>query len=110
MTASQTYFEKTLQLLANIRETQMPAIDRAAEICANSIATSGIVFLFGSGHSRMMCEEMTPRQGCFAGFYPMVHLPITTYADILGSNNLRTALYLEKYEGYAEQILMGFKF
>jgi hypothetical protein len=38
-----------------------------------------------------MCEEMTPRQGCFVGFYPIVHLALTTYADVLGPNNLRTA-------------------
>ncbi|MGH9767817.1 MAG: SIS domain-containing protein, partial [Blastocatellia bacterium] len=54
MTAAQTYFDKTLQLLNHVRETQMPAIERAAEICADSIANSGLVFLFGNGHSRMM--------------------------------------------------------
>jgi uncharacterized phosphosugar-binding protein len=58
----------------------------------------------------MMCEEMIPRQGCFVGFYPVVHLPITSYADIIGPNNLRAPLHLEKQEGYAEEILKGFKF
>jgi uncharacterized phosphosugar-binding protein len=104
------YYESSIELLRNIRETQLPAVEKAAALCASAIEKKGLVFLFGSGHSRMMCEEMTPRQGCFAGFYPMVHLPITTYADILGPNNLRAPLYLEKYEGYAEEILKGFKF
>jgi uncharacterized phosphosugar-binding protein len=103
------YYETSIDLLRKIRETQLPAIEQAATICANAIERSGLVFLFGSGHSRMMCEEMIPRQGCFVGFYPIVHLPITTYADIIGPNNLRTPLYLEKYEGYAEEILKGFK-
>ena len=99
-----------MELLGKIRETQLPALEKAALICAGAIEKGGLVFLFGSGHSRMMCEEMIPRQGCFVGFYPIVHLPLTTYADVIGPNNLRTPLFLEKYEGYAEEILNGFKF
>jgi uncharacterized phosphosugar-binding protein len=110
MNAALQYYDASMDLLRKIRETQLPAVEKAASICANSIEKKGLVFLFGSGHSRMMCEEMIPRQGCFAGFYPIVHLPITTYADVIGPNNLRTPLYLEKYEGYAEEILKGFKF
>src|SRR5215470_5952167 len=110
MTASQAYFDKTLQLLNHIRETQTPAIERAAEICANSIATGGLVFLFGNGHSRMMCEEMTPRQGCFPGFVALVELSLSNHASIVGANGLRAPLYLEKYEGYAEEILKSFHF
>jgi len=110
MNAAIKYYDASTELLRRIRETQLPAIEKAAGICANTIERSGLVFLFGAGHSRMMCEEMTPRQGCFVGFYPIAHLALTTYADVLGPNNLRTALHLEKYEGYAEEILKGFKF
>ncbi|MBI5087029.1 MAG: sugar isomerase domain-containing protein, partial [Acidobacteria bacterium] len=91
-------------------ETELPAIDAAAEICANSIAHGGLVFLFGNGHSRMMCEEMTPRQGCFAGWVAMVELALSNHANIVGANGLRAPLFLEKYEGYAEEILKGFHF
>ena len=110
MNAALEYYDAGIELLRKIRETQLPAIEKAAAICADVIERKGLVFLFGSGHSRMICEEMIPRQGCFTGFYPMVHLPITTYADIIGANNLRTPLFLEKYEGYAEEILRGFQF
>ena len=110
MTASQAYFDKTLQLLNHVRETQTPAIERASEICADSIADGGLVFLFGNGHSRMMCEEMTPRQGCFPGFVALVELALSNHAAIVGANGLRAPLHLEKYEGYAEEILKGFKF
>lgn len=58
----------------------------------------------------MMVDEMTPRQGCFVGFYPLVELAVSNYSAIIGPNGLRTALHLEKYEGYAEQILQGFHF
>jgi uncharacterized phosphosugar-binding protein len=104
------YFGKTVELLNRIRENELDAISRAAEICTNSIAGGGLVFLFGNGHSRMMCEEMTPRQGCFAGWVAMVELALSNHAAIVGSNGLRAPLYLEKYEGYAEEILKGFRF
>jgi uncharacterized phosphosugar-binding protein len=88
----------------------LPNIERAAAICADAIARQGLVFLFGNGHSRMMCEEMTPRQGCFVGFFAMVEQALSNHASIVGMNGLRAPLYLEKYEGYAEQILKGFHF
>ena len=110
MTAALTYFDRTLELLDRIRRTQVTAIERAAGICADSIAAGGIVFLFGAGHSRMMCEEMTPRQGALVGFCALVELALSNHAAIVGANGLRSALHLEKYEGYAEEILMSFHF
>ncbi|HWQ33408.1 MAG TPA: SIS domain-containing protein [Blastocatellia bacterium] len=110
MNAALTYFDKTLAILNHIREKQMENIERAAAICADSIGSGGLVFLFGNGHSRMMCEEMTPRQGCFVGWVALVELALSNHASIVGANGLRAPLYLEKYEGYAEEILKGFSF
>lgn len=104
------YFEKTLALLRQLREDEMDNLDRAARICTSAIAGDGLVFLFGNGHSRMMCEEMTPRQGCYPGWVALVELALSNHANIVGANGLRAPLYLEKYEGYAEQILRGFRF
>src|SRR5271169_144277 len=96
--------------LRELKATQVEVIRKAAELCASRIAAGGLVFLFGNGHSRMMCEEMTPRQGCFPGFVAVVELALSNHADIIGANGLRAPLYLEKYEGYAEEILKGFRF
>jgi len=110
MNAAADYYAKTLQLLQELRDQELPNIERAAAICADSIAQGGLVFLFGNGHSRMMCEEMTPRQGCFVGFVALVELALSNHAAIVGANGLRAPLYLEKYEGYSEEILKGFRF
>ena len=96
--------------LAKLKDSQLKNIIAASSICAHSIACGGLVFLFGSGHSRMMVDEMTTRQGCFVGFHPLVELSVSNYSAIIGANGLRAALFLEKYEGYAEQILQGFHF
>lgn len=108
--AGLAFFDKAMVQLQKLRDTQAEVIQKAAELCAERISRGGLVFLFGNGHSRMMCEEMTPRQGCFAGFVALVELALSNHAAIIGANGLRAPLYLEGYEGYAEQILQGFHF
>ena len=109
-TAASAFFDHALQLLEKLKRTQAGVIQQAADLCADRIARGGLVFLFGNGHSRMMCEEMTPRQGCFPGFVALVELALSNHAAIVGANGLRAPLYLENYEGYAEQILNSFRF
>jgi uncharacterized phosphosugar-binding protein len=58
----------------------------------------------------MLCEEMTPRQGCFVGWHTIVELGLTYHNPIVGPNGLRQSLHLEKTPGYAEQILRNFAF
>jgi uncharacterized phosphosugar-binding protein len=99
-----------LTRLENLLDTQRDALDRAAELCTEAIAASGLVHLFGCGHSRMLCEEMTPRQGCFVGWHTIVELALTFHNLIVGPNGLRQSLHLEKTAGYAEQILRNFAF
>jgi uncharacterized phosphosugar-binding protein len=109
-TAALAFFDQALLLLEKLKRTQAGAIQQAGDLCAERIAHGGLVFLFGNGHSRMMCEEMTPRQGCFPGFVALVEWALSNHAAIVGANGLRPALYLENYEGYAEQILRSFRF
>src|ERR1019366_4347134 len=89
MSAAAEYFDKTTALLAELRTHELGNIEAGAEVCANAIAQGGLIFLFGNGHSRMMCEEMTPRQGCFPGFVALVELALSNHANIVGMNGLR---------------------
>jgi uncharacterized phosphosugar-binding protein len=90
MNAASSYLSAARELLDRLEQTEMPAVEAAAEICATSIAKGGLVFLFGNGHSRMMCEEMTPRQGCYAGFVALVEMSLSNHAAIVGANGLET--------------------
>jgi uncharacterized phosphosugar-binding protein len=108
--ASAAFFDQTLGVLQELKRTQANVIQRAAELCADRIVRGGLVFLFGNGHSRMMCEEMTPRQGGYVGFVALVEAALSNHAAIIGSNGLSASLYLENYEGYADHILRGFHF
>ncbi|MCY4205956.1 MAG: SIS domain-containing protein, partial [Bacteroidetes bacterium] len=110
MSAAADYFDQTIERLYHLRKTQSEVIDRAANLCAERIEKGGLIFCFGAGHSRMMCEEMTPRQGGFVGFYALVELALSNHSAIIGPNGLRGPLHLEKVSGYAEEILRGFRF
>src|SRR5260370_6179911 len=96
--------------LHQLLDSQRPALDRAAALCTDAIAADGLVHLFGCGHSRMLCEEMTPRQGCFVGLHTIVELALTYHNLIVGPNRLRQSLHLEKTPGYAAPILRNFAF
>ena len=79
--AASSFFDKTESLLQELKRTQADVIHKAAELCANRIARGGLVFLFGNGHSRMMAEERTPRQGCYAGFVALVETSLSNHFD-----------------------------
>jgi uncharacterized phosphosugar-binding protein len=108
--AAERFYHEALGRLQRLLDGQREALDRAAALCTEAIARDGLVHLFGCGHSRMLCEEMTPRQGCFVGWHTIVELGLTFHNLIVGPNGLRQSLHLEKTLGYAEQILRNFAF
>ena len=110
LAAAERYFHEAVSRLPGVLNDQRAALDRAAALCTEAIASAGLVHLFGCGHSRMMCEEMTPRQGCYVGWHTIVELGLTFHNLIVGANGLRQSLHLEKTLGYAEQILRNFAF
>src|SRR5574338_1187506 len=89
-------------------ETQQKSIQQAAQWFAESILQDRMVHVFGSGHSRIMVEEMWPRYGSFPGFNPIVELSLTFHNLVVGANGQRQAMYLENVPGLAERILRNF--
>jgi uncharacterized phosphosugar-binding protein len=110
LTAAERFYHEAMGRLQQLLDGQRDALDRAATLCTEAIARDGLVHLFGCGHSRMLCEEMTPRQGCYVGWHTIVELGLTFHNLIVGPNGLRQSLHLEKTLGYAEQILRNFAF
>ena len=104
------YLHIAQDVLKQIEATQTDAIAQASEMCAETIAADGLVYLFGSGHSRMAVEEIFPRYGSFPGFFPIVELAVTFHNQVVGCNGQRQALFLENVSGYAEVILRNFTF
>jgi len=108
-TPMQQYLSKCHDLLTHVA-TQQAAIERIADRFAQTILAGRMVHLFGSGHSRIMVEEMWPRYGSFPGFHPMVELSLTYHHPVVGSNGQRQAMFLENVSGLAERILRNYEF
>ncbi len=109
MTASDRWLAAARDVLEQVTSTQSGAINEASTIFADSIATDGLVHVFGSGHSRMNTEEMFPRIGSYPGFHPIAELALSNHVGVVGPNGLRQAMYLEKVPGFARIILQQFK-
>src|SRR5437773_4947931 len=94
--------------LVDAVQAQSSEIRRAADWFAEAILAGRMVHLFGSGHSRIMVEEMWPRYGSFPGFNPIVELSLTFHSPVVGANGQRQAMFLENVSGLAERILRNF--
>lgn len=103
----QEYLNKCKQIVETI-ENQSENIIKAAQWFSETILAGRMVHVFGSGHSRIMVEEMWPRYGSFPGFNPIVELSLSFHNLVVGANGQRQAMFLENVPGFAEKILRNF--
>ncbi|MGC8861582.1 MAG: sugar isomerase domain-containing protein [Armatimonadota bacterium] len=92
-TSSQRYYETVNRLLERIASTQQDAIQQAARIISDHIASGGILYLLGSGHSIAIAMEAYHRAGGLA--------PVDVIHD-------RTFGRAERLEGYAQTLLKDY--
>jgi uncharacterized phosphosugar-binding protein len=97
---------KTHQYITNIQnqinlvlETQMDKIDDAGVIVAKALMNNGFVYVFGTGHSHMMAEELFYRAGGLARIYPILEDALMLHNGAIKSTEM------ERLDGYAELIL-----
>lgn len=107
MNPIKVYLEKGQELLEKVRK-QEDNLATAASWFAKTILAGRMVHVFGSGHSRIMVEELWPRYGSFPGFNPIVELSLTNHNNVVGANGQRQAMFLENVEGLAARILRNF--
>jgi uncharacterized phosphosugar-binding protein len=107
MSVTENYLLHCEKMMHTVK-TQESEIKTAARWFADTILAGRMVHVFGSGHSRIMVEEMWPRYGSFAGFNPIVELSLTFHNLVVGANGQRQAMFLENVSGLAERILRNF--
>ena len=103
------YRDRIGEVLHKIWTTQTDHIERASVLMAESIASGGLVHLFGSGHSVIPVLDVFPRYGSFAGFHPLMDARLM-WTQVLGSGGVRELLKLERTEGYISEFLSNFRF
>lgn len=107
MSLTSQYLQQTQAMLTTIGQ-QTEAIQQAAHWFSKTILAGRMVHLFGSGHSRIMVEEMWPRYGSFPGFNPIVELSLSFHNLVVGANGQRQAMFLENVPGLADRILRNY--
>src|SRR2546426_8653063 len=104
-----TFLERIAAVLRLIDETQKEAMARAAGRIAASIKAGRAVYLFGSGHSILPIMDIFPRYGSFPGFVPIIDPRLVWYGAV-GPGGARELLWIERHEGYVENLLKSFHF
>lgn len=107
MSVISQYLQHTQTILTTV-EQQTSEIEQAAQWFSETILAGRMVHLFGSGHSRIMVEEMWPRYGSFPGFNPIVELSLSFHNLVVGANGQRQAMFLENVPGLADRILRNY--
>ncbi|HEU0165551.1 MAG TPA: SIS domain-containing protein [Thermomicrobiales bacterium] len=92
------YFRRLYDQIEHVVSSEGAHIETAASWMAASIASDGIVHLFGSGHSHMIAEEVFHRAGSLMPLNPMLDVNLT----FLGSVN---ATLLERTPGYGRVVV-----
>jgi uncharacterized phosphosugar-binding protein len=104
------WLENARSIMDKIEETQLENITKSATVMADSIESGRWVHTFGCGHSTLPVEEMYPRIGGFVGFHPIIELPLSFFTHIVGDMGVHQFIFLERVEGYGNQIMKGYNF
>ncbi len=72
MTLAEKYFQMFKEQIEALGNTQMPSVETAAGWFAEAISAGRLVYIFGTGHSHMLAEELFYRAGGLASIVPML--------------------------------------
>src|ERR1044071_9585345 len=101
---STLYVSKLAAMAEKAAAANADAFEKASNAVADSLASGGLVHLYGSGHSVLPVQETYPRYGSYVGFNPLTD-PRVMWHNILGDGGVRELLWLERTEQYAEKFL-----
>lgn len=93
------YLEFVMSKLKEVQDTQCENIEKAADLIVKSCIKGGRFYVFGSGHSHMVAEELYIRAGGLA--YVQGILP----PELMLHEMPNKSTYLERLDGYAKSLL-----
>ncbi|MDQ3871804.1 MAG: sugar isomerase domain-containing protein, partial [Chloroflexota bacterium] len=86
------------ETLSGIFDREAEAIERAAQLACDAIASGGVLHIFGTGHSHMVALEAFGRAGGLAAVNAIVDIALTAF------NHGRDGK-LERLHGYADVLV-----
>lgn len=97
------YFKFVEKIFNKVEETQQENIEQAAQLVAKTCEINGRFYVFGSGHSHMIAEEIYIRAGGLA-FVKGILPP-----ELMLHQMPNKSTYLERIDGYSESLLHLYK-
>ncbi|MBQ8575780.1 MAG: SIS domain-containing protein [Clostridia bacterium] len=97
------YLNNLCKILEEITVHQADAIDAAAKAFAVALENDRNIFLFGTGHSHMLAEEVFYRAGGLVKIQPVFETPLMLHESASKSTEM------ERIEGYAQKIFADYK-
>ncbi|NLG52679.1 MAG: SIS domain-containing protein [Clostridiales bacterium] len=99
MSKASEYIESIKELIECVSMTQTEPLDRAAGILSETLKNDGWIYIFGTGHSHMLAEELFYRAGGLVRIKPILEPGLMLHGGAGKSTRL------ERLSGYAEIIL-----
>ena len=96
------YIETANSIIKKISTEGAPSIEKSAEVFADTLINGKKIFLFGTGHSHMLSEELFYRAGGLVNIQPILVEPLMLHISASESTNA------ERVEGYAEKIFADY--
>jgi uncharacterized phosphosugar-binding protein len=103
MSSAKRYLTYVRDKIDELIETQSENIEKAAEFVCETCLQDGRFYVFGSGHSHMVAEEIYIRAGGLA--FVKAILP----EEVMLHQMPNKSTYLERIEGYSSAILNLYK-
>lgn len=96
MSKSKEYFAKAISILNEVSD--MPEIEKCAQLFAETLKNGNNIFLLGTGHSHMLAEEMFYRAGGLVNIRPILETSLMLHESAAKSTEI------ERLSGYADII------
>ncbi|MFM7213281.1 MAG: sugar isomerase domain-containing protein [Verrucomicrobiota bacterium] len=99
MSVYEDYLTAVQRQIDEVTRSQRPAIETTSRWVAEALVRKRYLFVFGTGHSHMLAEELFYRAGGLARVIPILDEPLMLHRSATRSTDV------ERQTGYADQIL-----
>lgn len=99
MNTAARYFEYLNSKLREVMDQELPNIEKAARLIADSCMNGGRLYAFGSGHSHLIAEELYIRAGGLA----LVHAILPQ--ELMLNQMATKSTMLERLEGFGPALI-----
>ncbi len=96
MSKSLEYLKNLSRIMDEIAQTQLDSIDACGKAFAKALKDGHNIFLFGTGHSHMLAEELFYRAGGLVNLHPVLETALMLHESAAKSTEI------ERLQGYAD--------